>query len=136
MHIEIAENRAIAQDQIIHLYAENNWSSAGKPEALLKALENAHSLITAWDGDTLVGLGNAISDGHLVVYYPHLLVLPQYQGKGIGKMIMKRLQEKYVGIHQQILVADGKAIDFYYQCGFKTAGNCQPMWIYEGHDHD
>jgi GNAT superfamily N-acetyltransferase len=32
-----------------------------------------------------VGLGNAISDGALVVYYPHMLVLPEYQGRGIGR---------------------------------------------------
>jgi GNAT superfamily N-acetyltransferase len=76
----------------------------------LKSLKNSHSLFIARDRDKLVELGNAISDGHLVVYYSHLLVLPGYQGKGIGKMIMNKLQEKYSGFHQQVLLADGKAI--------------------------
>lgn len=93
------------------LYEANEWSAAQKPDLLLKGLINSHSLITAWDGDTLAGLGNAISDGHLVVYYPHLLVLPSYQGKGIGYMIMDKMQEKYQGFHMQMLTADGKAID-------------------------
>ena len=79
-----------------------------------KALLNSHSLVTAWNGTTLVGLGNAISDGYLVVYYPHLLVLPEYQCKGIGTEIMRRLMERYQGFHQHMLVADGRARDFYF----------------------
>jgi predicted N-acetyltransferase YhbS len=136
MKIEISENRKIDKDKILDLYRQNKWSSAEKPIELIKALENSHALITAWDGDKLVGLANSISDGYLVVYYLHLLVLPEYQGEGIGKAIIKKLQEKYSGFHQQILVADGKAIDFYSKCGFEKAGSCLPMWIYSGHDHD
>lgn len=136
MKIEISEKRQIAKDKILYLYKQNKWSSADKPDDLIKALENSHALISAWDGDKLVGLANSISDGYLVVYYPHLLVLPEYQGKGIGRMIMNKFQEKYSGFHQQILVADGKAIDFYSKCGFEKAGSCIPMWIYKGHDHD
>lgn len=30
------------------------------------------------DGERRVGIGNAISEGHRVVYYPHLLVHPDY----------------------------------------------------------
>ncbi len=136
MAIELSENRKIEKEKILDLYRKNKWSSADKPDELIKALENSHSLITAWDGEILVGLANSISDGYLVVYYPHLLVLPEYQGTGVGKMIMNRFKEKYADFHQQILVADGGAIDFYKKCGFEKAGNCLPMWVYGGHDHD
>ncbi|WP_372751377.1 GNAT family N-acetyltransferase [Labilibaculum sp.] len=136
MKIEISEKSQIDKDKIFDLYRQNKWSSADKPDELIKALENSHSLISAWDGDKLVGLANSISDGYLVVYYPHLLILPEYQGCGIGKMIMNKFQEKYLDFHQQILVADGEAIDFYEKCGFEKAGSCLPMWIYKGHDHD
>jgi len=136
MKIELSEKRNINRDQILELYRKNKWSSADKPNELLKALKNSHALISAWDGDKLVGLANSISDGYLVVYYPHLLILPEYQGKGIGRMIMNRFQDKYSGFHQQILIADGKAIEFYGKCGFVKAGSCEPMWIYKGHDHD
>lgn len=118
------------------MYKANKWSSAEKPDLLYKALTNSDSLITAWDGNRLVGLGNAISDGHLVVYYSHLLVHPDYQGKGIGRMIVDRFQKKYGDFHQQTLTADGKAIDFYQKCGFGKAGSTQSMWIYQGDEHD
>ena len=82
-----------------------------------------------------MGLGNAISDGHLVVYYPHLLVLPAYQGRGIGAQMMKTLQSRYAGFHQHMLVADGQAVGFYQRMGFRKAGETEAMWIYSGSDH-
>ena len=135
MTIEIKETLQISQEEIIAIYKANNWSSAEKPDILYKALLNSHSFVTAWDEERLVGLGNALSDGYLVVYYPHLIIHPEYQSKGVGTMILKKLQEKYKGFHQQILVADGKAIEFYNKCGFKQAGQTKPMWIYDGNDH-
>ncbi len=133
--IVYSEARDIPLDALLRLYSANEWSSANKPNELHDALMNSHSLLTAWDGVRLVGLGNAISDGHLVVYYPHLLVDPEYQGKGIGSELMRRLKAIYEGFHQHVLIADGRAIDFYERCGFTRAGKTEPMWIYAGKDH-
>jgi GNAT superfamily N-acetyltransferase len=133
--IRYSDTREVVLESILALYRANEWSSAQKPALLHKALLASHSLFTAWDDSTLVGLGNAISDGHLVVYYPHLLVLPEYQGRGIGTELMRRLMARYAGFHQHMLVADGRALDFYRKCGFERAGNTEPMWIYAGHDH-
>ena len=135
MKIEISEKRDIDIEQIIELYKANKWSSADKPDELRNGLLNSHSLVSAWDGNKLVGLGNAISDGYLVVYYPHLLIHPNYQGKGIGHMISERFQKKYKNFHMQMLTADGKAIDFYRKVGFEKAGETMPMWIYKGNEH-
>lgn len=135
MEIRISETRDIELPQIIELYQANKWSAAEKPQELFNALIHSHSLVSAWDQDRLVGIGNAISDGYLVVYYPHLLVHPDYQGKGIGKMILDKMQEKYSGFHMQMLTADGKAIEFYKKAGFVRAGKTEPMWIYKGEEH-
>jgi GNAT superfamily N-acetyltransferase len=135
LNIVYSEERILPLDQLEALYHANNWSSANHPEKLQKALLNSHSLISAWLDKQLIGLGNAISDGFLVVYYPHLLVLPDFQGKGIGSEIVQRLKLKYEGFHQHMLVADGNAIEFYQKCGFTRAGRTEPMWIYSGSDH-
>jgi len=111
MDIEIKETKEINKGKVIKLYEANKWSSAKS-------------------------LGNAISDGYLVVYYPHLLVHPDYQGKGIGRMIFNRFQKNYGNFHQQTLTADGKVIDFYRKCGFEKAGSTQSMWIYQGDEHN
>src|SRR5438552_17313330 len=120
--IQYSETRDLPIPSVLALYRANGWSSAEKPDLLHKALLASHSLVTAWDGPKLVGLGNAISDGYLVVYYPHLLVLPEYQGRGIGTELMRRLMARYEGFHQHMLVADGRALNFYRKCGFEHAG--------------
>jgi ribosomal protein S18 acetylase RimI-like enzyme len=129
------ESRELPNDDVLALYRANGWSAAQKPELLRKALANSHSLVSAWDGERLVGLGNAISDGHLVVYFPHLVVLPEYQGQGIGTRLMHLLMARYEGFHQQVVVADGRAVEFYRQLGFTRAGGTEPMWVYAGQDH-
>ena len=135
MEIQISESRDIKREDIVELYKANNWSSANKPIELYNALMSSHSLVSAWEGEKLVGIGNAISDGHLVVYYPHLLVHPSFQGRGIGQLIMKKMQERYRHFHMQMLTADGRAIAFYEKVGFVRAGETESMWIYQGGEH-
>lgn len=134
-NLQICFECRLETDEVIELYQANNWSSAKKPDLLIPALKNSHSLVTARISGKLVGLANAISDGYLVVYYPHMLVHPNYHGKGIGAAMMKCLQEKYASFHQQVLLADGNAVGFYRSNGFSKAGNTKPMWIYNGNDH-
>lgn len=135
MEINVKMNVTPTQEQVMALYKQNKWTAANKPEKLYKALLNSHSLVTAWNGNELLGLGNAISDGFLVVYFPHLLVLPKYHKKGIGKAIMVKMEECYKGFHMKMLTADQKAIPFYKKIGFEKAGGTQAMWIYQGNEH-
>jgi GNAT superfamily N-acetyltransferase len=128
MRITYSKRKDIPIDQLVQLYNAVGWSAANKPDDLHKALANSHSLISAWHEGQLVGLGNSISDGFLVVYYPHLLIHPNFQGTGIGTQIMRRLIKNYANFHQQILieqilVADVNAIDFYRKLGFVRAPN-------------
>ncbi|MEO1068916.1 MAG: GNAT family N-acetyltransferase [Cyanobacteria bacterium J06638_6] len=133
--ITFSEQLDLTIDQILPLYEANGWSAAQKPQALYQALINSHALVTAWDGERLVGIGNALSDGFLVVYYPHLLVHPDYQGQGIGSRLMDTLKQRYQQMHMQMLVADRDAIAFYEKCGFTRAGSTTSLWIYAGTDH-
>ena len=135
MNVEISLEDDIERGEVIALYRANGWSSAQKPGKLIPALKNSDALVTARIDGKLVGIGNAISDGSLVVYYPHLLVHPDYQGKGIGRAMMKLLQKKYASFHQQMLTADAHAVEFYKSLGFKRAGKTVPMWIYSGNEH-
>ena len=135
MQPEISMQDTIRTEEVLELYKANAWSSAEKPDQLMAALRNSHSLVTARIEGRLVGIGNAISDGHLVVYFPHMLVHPKYQGQGVGKKMMQVMLKKYAGFHQQMLAADGNAIHFYKSLGFVRAGKTESMWIYSGREH-
>jgi GNAT superfamily N-acetyltransferase len=125
----------IGLEEVLELYCENHWSAAEKPDLLMRALRKSDALVTARFDGKLIGLGNAISDGCLVVYYPHMLVHPAYQGKGVGRQLMEAMQAKYAGFHQQMLTADGDAVGFYKRLGFDKAGMAEAMWVYAGNDH-
>jgi ribosomal protein S18 acetylase RimI-like enzyme len=135
MPVAVSMNDPIEADEVLDLYRANHWSSAEKPRELMLALRNSHSVVTARVDGRLAGLGNAISDGVLVVYFPHLLVHPDFQRRGIGKAMMAAMFECYAGFHQQVLMADGRAVEFYRSLGFTRAGKTEPMWIYAGNDH-
>jgi len=136
MAIRYSDDAKPSMPEVVALYQTVGWSSAAKPEALHAGLVASHSLVTAWDSNLLVGLGNAISDGHLVVYFPHMIVRPEFQGRGIGTALMRLLMSRYRGFHQQVLLADGRALDFYKKFGFTRSGSTEPMWIFDGHEHD
>jgi len=118
MNITYSLKDSVATQEVVAIYQANQWSAAQKPKELVAALNNSHTLVTARKEQQLIGLGNAISDGHLVVYYPHFLVLPEYQGHGVGKTMMELLQSPYAGFLQQMLTADSHAIPFYERLGF------------------
>ncbi len=55
MKIDLKTNKNLTVNEVLSLYQANKWSAADKPELLVKALLNSHSLVTAWDGPKLVG---------------------------------------------------------------------------------
>ena len=132
--IQFRYDKQLPRDQVVALYRACRWSAAEKPDELLRALAGSDSVVSAWDGDRLLGLGNAISDGAMVVYYPHLLVNPEFHRVGIGRRIIERLAVRYRGFHQQVLLAVDDAYGFYRRVGFEDTRGVRPMWIYRGSD--
>lgn len=135
MPIAYQDTKSIPQDQVLTLYRANQWSSADKPQKLCEGLRNSHRLVSAWDADRLVGLANSLSDGCLVVYYSHVLIHPEYRRRGIGRELMTRLMSHYQDFHQQVLIADGDAVEFFRSLGFGPAGETRSMWIFAGREH-
>lgn len=124
MSLTISLNDSLDDAEVIELYNANAWSSAENPRQLLAALRNFNALVTARLEGRLVGLGNAISDGHLVTYFPHVLVPPEFQRQDVGRAMMGALTEKYEVFHQKMLTAHGKAVEFYK--GMGASGRAEP----------
>ncbi len=78
----------LTSESLEELFTSVEWESGKYPDELLKAMIGSHSVVTAWEGNKLIGLINALSDGVLTAYFHYMLVNPQYQGKGAGKKMM------------------------------------------------
>ena len=87
MPLDISLPDQISTEEVLDLYRANQGSSAGRPNELLAPLRNSHSLVTARRAEKMIGMGNAISDGHLVVYFPHRLVQPALQGQARHRVL-------------------------------------------------
>ena len=59
-----------------------------------KALKNGLFNVSAVCDGKVIGMGRLVGDGAMYWYLQEIIVLPEYQGKGIGKSIVNRLIER------------------------------------------
>ena len=90
---------------------------------LAEAYRNSLCVLGAYDGDKLVGIIRAVGDGASIVFVQDLLVLPDYQRRGIGARLLKTLMERYADVYQFELLTDDtpKTTSFYEALGFTRA---------------
>ena len=130
--VDIQFERQFEKAEVVELYQTVGWASAKKPDLLVRSLNHSDTVVTARVSGKLIGLCNALSDGYLVVYYSNFLVHPEYQGRGIGRALMEKMQKIYSAFPQQILVAYKEAVGFYCSVGFERVAGKVAMWIYDG----
>ncbi|CAN5189789.1 hypothetical protein BH18ACT12_BH18ACT12_03640 [soil metagenome] len=76
-------------------------------------LRGSSQVVLACDGTRVVGFVPAISDGVLSAYLPLLEVLPEYQGRGIGRELVRRVLAALGGLYMVDLVCDEDVVPFY-----------------------
>ncbi len=121
MEITITEYKSYEHSEIISLYNSVGWCSyTNKPEMLEHAFEHSLKIFGAHDGNRLVGIIRAVGDGYSVVFIQDILILPEYQRKGIGKRLIQAMLDCYPEVYQVELATDNteKTVSFYKSCGF------------------
>jgi GNAT superfamily N-acetyltransferase len=104
------------------LFLTTGWNEeyGFTPEELGAAIARSWQVVSAYDGDRLVGTGRVISDGIHHALIVDMIVDPSYQGLGIGRAILKRILDRCQR-HRirdvQLFAARGKA-GFYQRHGF------------------
>jgi GNAT superfamily N-acetyltransferase len=120
--IILRENVLPGKEQFFRLFESTGWNEAYPldREQLYEALQHSWYSISAHEGHRLVGFGRVLSDGVLHGLIVELIVLPGYQGRGIGSDILNRLVKRCQakGIRDiQLFCARGKT-GFYEKHGF------------------
>lgn len=89
-----------------------------------KALDNTFYSITVYDNEKPIGYGRIIGDTICFLYIQDIMVIPEYQSKKIGTMIMNKLLDKINEVkkeNQNLRVYLGASKDketFYEKFGF------------------
>ena len=111
-------------EEILHLYQSVGWTNYLKRVDILEeAYANSLCVLAAYDGDSLLGIIRAIGDGLTIVFVQDIIVLPEYQRKGIGTKLLKTLMDKYKDVYQMELLTDNteKTKAFYRSVGFTAS---------------
>lgn len=66
MTITYTEEKSFTPQQVADLFLSVRWVVGKYPDRLHKALMNSSRVISAWDGDRLVGLIRVMDDSELV----------------------------------------------------------------------
>jgi ribosomal protein S18 acetylase RimI-like enzyme len=103
-----------------HLAAVFERAPLGKrdPETLRETFQNSGVKCFALDDGLLIGAGRAITDWVKYAVIFDVVVLPEYQGKGIGKRIMKYLAERSKAKNILLHTVLGKE-GFYEKLGYR-----------------
>ncbi|MCG6910769.1 MAG: GNAT family N-acetyltransferase [Deltaproteobacteria bacterium] len=83
-----------------------------------KAFEASHTTVFVYNSEQLIGIGRAISDGSYQAAIYDCAVLPEFQGKGIGKIIMKSVLAHLSHCNIILYASPGKE-GFYKKLGFR-----------------
>lgn len=120
MSITYTEEKKFTQEQVQELFLSVGWISGQYPQRVYKALMHSETVITAWDGERLVGLARLIDDSELVAYMHYVVVHPDYHGHGIAGEMMRRVKEKYKNyLYIELMPEERKNAAFYQRHGFE-----------------
>jgi predicted GNAT family N-acyltransferase len=122
--IQYRDGSDVGLDSLAELRAACDFHALPR-DTLQGHLTGSRWVISAWDGDRLVGFARAISDGITNAYVGSVMVHGDYRRSGIGRTLILRLVEGRGGI-RWVLHARAEAMAFYASLGFVAAPDM--MW--------
>lgn len=121
-------------EDIVELYhAGGWWRDYMDPSHINDLIQGSFLFAVAVDrkSSRAVGMGRMISDGVSDGYIQDLVVLPDWQSQGVGRMILNKLLEecRSRGIAWVGLIAEPGNEDFYDSFGFRKMTGHVPMLL-------
>ena len=118
----------------LELRSKVHWIELNRQQAQM-ALNNSLKIITVYDDGQPIGMGRIVGDGAVISYIQDLIIIPEYQGKHIGSMLIEKLIEyvNSITINNSrmmlcLMCAKGREI-FYEKHGFHVMENGAAMQI-------
>lgn len=130
----IVKYNELTAEEFIELW-ETVWGNGPSLEQTRLAMKHTLFSVSIWDGDYIVAMARMNGDMGLNYYIKDVVVRPEYQGKGIGRMLINELRRfindngvKGTDIFVELCAVPDK-IPFYAKFGFE-ANEAQRLKIY------
>lgn len=118
------EENNLTYEEFINIIKTVGWKEPSKRQ-LDQALKNSLTVKYVLDGKT-VGMARAITDFSYMSLLADVIVIPEYQGRGIGKLMINNLLNRIKDFLEpgeealvELLAAPNKT-SFYEKFGFKV----------------
>lgn len=114
----------LTSELFLNLFQSVGWE-APCIEQVKIALENTIATFTCYDNNVPVGMVRLIGDGGMSFYIKDFVVIPSYQGKGVGTLLIKTVENYIKDIKNDDwavsleLISTKDAINFYKKHGFE-----------------
>lgn len=109
-------------EQVIELYVASTLGER-RPvedrERMRTMLANANLVVSAWDGEVMVGIARSLTDFAYVTYLSDLAVRESHQRQGIGQELIRRTMAAAGPQAYLTLLSAPKAVDYYPRAGFE-----------------
>lgn len=109
--------------------AHSFWAQGRSRRALVRMLLGSCSVVSAWQGGRLVGIGRATSDGVFRAVLWDVVVAEEHQGQGLGRRIVQALlASPAVAASERVYLMTTNSSAFYERLGF-TAHHGQHLLV-------
>jgi predicted GNAT family N-acyltransferase len=124
MNILIKVTKDLDYEKVVDIFYEVKFlkypeKGAQYKEAIEKAFRNSQLVVSAWDGNKLIGFARVITDNTLFATIWNMIVKPEYHKKGVGKMMIQKCLDTYPNL-RFFLFSGENTVDFYKKMGFAT----------------
>ena len=107
MTITFSNEKHIDKEQLEKLYNDAEWYAyTNDLEILQQAINQSLYVLTAWEDAKLVALIRVVGDGLTIIYIQDILVLKEYQNKGIATQMLQYVLNKYDDVRQKVLLTE------------------------------
>ena len=87
---------------------------------LQRMLDGANLVVSAWDGEQLVGVARCLTDWSWCCYLSDLAVASTHQRQGIGKGLVDRVRAELGNEVMLLLLSVPEAMEYYPRLGFEA----------------
>lgn len=122
--IAYCTGRSISAEQLAQVFSRSGIRRPVEDlPRLAGMLAHANVLVTAWDGERLVGVARGLSDFHYCCYLSDLAVDRECQRSGIGGKLVDTVRSLIGEKSMLLLLAAPEAMAYYPRIGFEAVPN-------------
>ena len=117
-------NDVLTPELFQELYQSVGWEAPGLDQITM-ALSHSFATFCAYDGEKAVGMVRLLGDGGMSFYVKDFAVCPEYQGRGVGRLLMAAVEDYILSnipdgwaVSLELISSKGKE-PFYEKFGFE-----------------